>query len=116
MNIKNEIYQLVGEVIELIQYIEWNLCLELNIDGFSSYTLSQIRVMISDAKISDDDTLNNLLTILNKRNDLIHQYFKRMDFVEQSENNDFLINQRNYLINFFNKIQLFNNALVETSD
>jgi hypothetical protein len=110
---KDEIFQTVGEIIELIQYIEWNLCLELEIDGFSNYTWGQIKNMILEADIFDEESSNDLIVILERRNDLVHKYFKRLDFVAQSENYGFLVNQRNYLRNFLQQVQEFNDLLVE---
>ena len=55
--------------------------------------------------IFDLKSSNDLIAILESRNDLITGIFKRLDFVAQSENYDFLVNQRNYLKNFLQQVQ-----------
>ncbi len=116
MEIKDKIFRLVGEIIELIQYIEWNLCLELDIDGLSNYTLGQIKNMIVEEDIFDEDIIDELLLILERRNDLVHKYFKRLDFEKHNSNYLFLDNQYRYLANFLNQIQDLNDKLVGEDD
>lgn len=116
MNYKEKIFILIGELIELIQYIEWNLCIELDIDGLGKYTLGQIKNMIIEEEIFEDDTADELVNILERRNDLIHKYFKRLDFEKHSDNYSFLVNQFNYLSNFLKQVQEFNNVLVEEDE
>lgn len=109
----NLIHQEVGEIIQIIQYIEWNLCLELEIDGLSEITLGQIKTRVVEESVFDEAQANELIDILKKRNDLIHKYFKRLDFEKNTDNTRFLKNQIGYLKNFKNQIIEFNTLLVK---
>lgn len=113
LNYHDQIHQVIGEIIKLIQYIEWNLCLELEIDGFADLTLGQIKTQVLNEEILDEDLATELIFILEKRNDLIHKYFKRLDFEKHFENTSFLDNQYRYLLNLKERVQSFNHSLVE---
>lgn len=113
MNYLELIYQEIGEIIKLIQYIEWNLCLKLEIDGFASITLGQIKTSVIENNFLDEDEAVELIQILEKRNDLIHQYFKRLDFEKHSYNLPFLYSQLGYVKNLKDKVQEFNEMLLK---
>ena len=113
MNYRDSIYQIIGEIIKLIQYIEWNLCLELGIEGFAEFTLGQIKTQVLDEELLDEDLATELIVILEKRNDLVHQYFKRLDFEKHFDNTLFLKNQYRYLVKLKDNVQSFNTSLVE---
>ena len=107
------IYQEIGEILKLIQYIEWNLCLALDIDGLSETTLGQLKTRVIEEDIFNEEQANELLIILEKRNDLVHKYFKRLDFEKHSDNIPFLVNQLRYLKKLNAQVQDFNSSLVE---
>jgi len=113
MNYHDQIHQVIGEIIKLTQYIEWNLCLELEIDGFADLTLGQIKTQVLDEELLDEDLATELIIILEKRNDLIHKYFKRLDFEKHFDHTSFLDNQYRYLLNLKERVQSFNHSLVE---
>lgn len=111
LNLTNDINTAIGEIIKVVQYIEWNLLNRLGINTFAEMTLGQIVDMIRKSEILPDDKVNSLEKILGKRNHLIHQYFKRLDFEKHSDNLSFLDNQKKYLNNFLSQAQSFNSWL-----
>jgi len=113
MNLENQIFETIGQIIQTIQYIEWNLCNELNIDPYEDMTLGQIIGQIEKAKIIDDTKLQELKKICEKRNNLIHMFFKENDFEKHSDNREFLKNKLGYTKNFAEQLNNFNNWLVK---
>lgn len=135
-----DIYFKVGELIKIVQYIEYNLAelmeylkllklLHRNINVSTEKlleakqeakkfreklirrTLGNISKYIEEYNVIPEEQLDELKYILNKRNDLIHQYFKRKDFEKHSENYGFLITEKNYLDNFYRKSKKLNDFI-----
>lgn len=79
-------------------------------------TLGQVKKYVEKANILNTSEISTLSVILEKRNDLIHQYFKRMDFEEHADNWGFLEHQRNYLKKLKNKTQHLNDRLCQLID
>ena len=113
MTYQELIYQEIGEIVKLIQYIEWNLCLELEIDGLTETTLGQLKTRVIEEEIFDEEQAVELIEILEKRNDLVHKYFKRLDFEKHFDNEPFLDSQLRYLQNFKRQVHNFNSLLVD---
>ena len=106
------IYYVIGDIINTIQYIEWNLCLKLDIDTLSSITLGQLKTLVIDNDLLKEEDVYDLYKILERRNDLVHKYFKRLDFEKHENNTGFLENQYRYLLNFKEQVEEFNEKLL----
>jgi hypothetical protein len=107
------IYREIGEIIKTIQYIEWNLCLRLKIDTLADLTLGQLKTMVISQGVFNEENADELCNVLDRRNDLVHKYFKRLDFEKHSENEPFLENQYRYLVNFSKQVDNFNDFLLD---
>jgi len=106
------INQEIGAIIKSVQYIEWNLLNKLNKSTFDDMTLGQIKNLIIEKRIiKDDDAIDELEQILDRRNDLVHKYFKRKDFEKHCQNKPFLENECRYLTNFREQVEHFNKWL-----
>lgn len=118
----NTIYHLVGELLENVQYIEWNLAVLIcdsqkdnkKIDNsklfskMQAMTLGQIINLVKKVNIFEDDELDELEFILNKRNYLAHQFFKINDCVKNSDNKGFISNKNGELKNLLKRFSTFN--------
>lgn len=74
-------------------------------------TMGQIIGYAKKVEFFEDDDLDELEYILNKRNYLAHQFFKQNDIVKHSNNTDFLNNKIGELRNILTRFQNFNNVL-----
>lgn len=122
----NRIYQLVGQIIENAQYLEFNLLLMLKydivlkaFDKEQAITIERYHQLVIDAenksmelkhktmgeiihniremnRLSDDE-VNKLEKVLKTRNYLVHQYFKKHDFEHLYQNEEFLNKEIAYL-------------------
>lgn len=111
MNYLELIYTEIGDIIKNIQYIVWNLCLKFDIDTLSNITLGQLKTLVIDNELLDENDAYQLYTILERRNDLVHKYFKRLNFEKHDNNIVFLENQYRYLLNFKEQVEYFNEKL-----
>ncbi len=122
----NRIYQLVGQIIENAQYLEFNLLLMLKYDivlkafdkeqaitieryhqlvidaenksmGLKHKTMGEIIHNIREMNRLSDDEVNKLEKVLKTRNYLVHQYFKKHDFEHLYQNEEFLNKEIAYL-------------------
>ena len=121
----NELYCLVGEILENAQYIEWNLAVlicksnrinttlneEELFDSMQTSTMGQIIGYAEKIKIFTDEDLKELKYILIKRNYLAHHFFKKNDIVKHQNNTDFLHNNIGELRNILSSFQTFNQYL-----
>jgi len=111
-----EIYEKVGHIIKAVEYIEYNLLDRMGHNTFENMTLGEITAMARRHNILHDDfEEQRLQDILNKRNDLIHQYFKRKDFEANAHNVPFLQHELNYLQSFYQEVSDFNNWLCSSA-
>jgi len=101
----------IGTIIKNVQYIEWNLLDSLQMNTFEELTLGQIINLAS--KVVHSTAIDELKDILSKRNDLVHVYFKRLDFEKQASNETFLKSELRYLEKFSDQVMNFNDWLVE---
>jgi hypothetical protein len=118
-----EIYNLIGEILEIVQYIEWNIvvlaCRECDEDSdelwgeMQTMTLGQVIKKAQQIEVFDEDNIEELEYILNKRNYLVHRYFKDQDFVKHKWNEPFLDNKRKELFNMLIRFKKFNDMLNE---
>ncbi len=122
----NRIYQLVGQIIENAQYLEFNLLLMLKydiilkaFDKSHAITIEKYHQLVIDAenksmelkhktmgeiihniremnRLSEDE-VNKLEKVLKTRNYLVHQYFKKHDFEHFYQDEEFLNKEINYL-------------------
>lgn len=112
------IYQLIGEIIEGTQYIEWNLALMMRYqtilkqfektstiplkefeqsqkkaeelaEEMQTMTLGEIIYLIRQMNTLNYQELGQLKEVLHNRNYIVHQYFKTID-IEQICNNQIL--------------------------
>lgn len=133
----NDLLSKIGEIIKIVQYIEHNLALLIRYqkvlklfedkdsvpndlfyetdqeaeeiqDKLSNMTLGRVINYVKKYRFLNNQELNNLENILQKRNDLIHHYFKDKDFEKHSNNYGFIDNQTRYLTNFLNSAGNFN--------
>ena len=117
----NELYNLFGEIFETAQYIEWNLALLIcksqntNADNMfndmQDMTMGQIIGYAKDARLFNEDDICELEYILDKRNYLAHQFFKKNDKVKHNKNYAFLENKVGELQNILTRFQNFNRIL-----
>lgn len=107
------VYQEIGFIVQIVQYIEWNLLNRLDMNTFEEMTLGQIIELIRNRNVLHSTAIDELETILKKRNDLVHQYFKRKDFEKHWNNIPFLENELGYLKKFRIQVLNFNKWLVE---
>lgn len=141
----DELYNKIGSLIHIVQYIEYNLVEVARLrrilsifDNKSSVPNKVFEEAESDAEdlreqlsnktmgtviktIKKYDVLNDSQTleleeILRKRNDLVHHFFKENDFEEQASNYLFMINRKGYLGNFLTQAEKFNSFLVDLID
>lgn len=110
-DVNNRLKIIIAEVIKITQYIEWNLLRKLNKDTFAEMTLGQIIELVRQRELLPENKLNQLHSILKRRNDITHQYFKRLDFEKHNQNLSFLDHQEKYLKNTLSMIQDFNTWL-----
>ena len=130
----NEIYTLVGKIIEGVQTIEYLLVdgikmakilnvfnkyneisenyyhkIEQDIkkltDEMENMTFGNIIYLIRIHEVLSNDDIEYLESILSKRNQLVHKYFKHSDFELSDEI------KQNYLQKFYNDINEFINYL-----
>ena len=111
MTYQGEIYRLIGSIIKTVQYIECNLLIRLGVDTFEELTLGQINHIIKEHNVLHKTATDELYSILHKRNDLVHTFFKRLDFEKHWDNPEFLKSQIEYLSTFFTQVTEFNNWL-----
>ncbi len=121
----NELYCLVGEILENAQYIEWNLAVlicksnriktplneEELFDSMQTATMGQIIGDAEKSNILSAEDLNELKYILMKRNYLAHHFFKKNDIVKHQNNAGFLNNKIGELRNILSRFQDFNQYL-----
>ena len=117
----DELYCLVGEIFENAQYIEWNIalivCKSENLDADNLFekmqdmTMGQIINCASKSEFFEDSDLEELKYILDKRNYLAHQFFKKNDIVKHNKNVSFLKNKLGELKNILERFQTFNSEL-----
>lgn len=113
-----KIYQIIGEIIENTQYIEWNLALMMRYhiilkqfektstvplkefeqsqkkaeelaEEMQTMTLGEIIHLIRQMNTLNYQELNQLRDVLHHRNYIVHQYFKTID-IEQMCNDPVL--------------------------
>ena len=118
----DELYCLIGEILENAQYIEWNLAVlicksnkvksafnvEEFFDSMQSSTMGQIIRKAEEIKIFSNEDLTELKYILTKRNYLAHHFFKKNDIVKHQNNAEFLNNKMGELRNILSRFQSFN--------
>lgn len=139
-----KIFELTGKIIQCAQYIEYNLALIISLkeilknfdyrnsipiteynniektarnlrDKMSENSLGYTVRIVKDSDIFNNETIESLEDILNKRNMLIHNFFKENDFEIQCCNHKFIDNNYRRLLNIFNKFTNFNNYICKIS-
>lgn len=118
---KNNLYELFGEIFENAQYIEWNVALIVSkahntaatclFEKMQEMTMGQIIGHARKVECFSDDDINELEYILEKRNYLAHQFFKQNDIVKHSDNEKFLVNKVGELNNILIRFQNYNKRL-----
>ncbi len=119
----NKLYYLFGEIFENAQYIEWNIALIVskshNIDAANLFeemqtmTMGKIIGYAKKVEYFEESDIEELEYILDKRNYLAHQYFKKNDIVKHNKNCAFLENKVRELRNILTRFQNFNSELSE---
>lgn len=117
----NELYGLFGEIFEIAQYIEWNIALissksQYNkaknmFEDMQEMTMGQIVNIARRVEYFENEDIEELEYILNKRNYLAHQFFKQNDIVKHKENYEFIDNKIRELNNILNRFDKFNNYM-----
>lgn len=123
-----EIYRLIGMIIENVQNIEYQLIrvFQLNslskknkytspylfqmidsrteqfVKDMSNMTLGRLMGIIRKQDFLSIDDMNDLESLLSKRNQLVHQFFK---YNEMNQSDEFV--KLNYLHNFFEESKSF---------
>lgn len=120
----NELYCLFGEIFENAQYIEWNLalivCESHNIkaadnlfEKMQDMTMGEVIGFAKKVEYFEPQDIEELEYILNKRNYLAHQFFKKNNIVKHNGNAKFLENKIGELQNILRRFENFNNMLSE---
>lgn len=137
-----KIYQLIGQIIENSQYIEWNLALILRCntilkefertnsiplsrfenvlqeadelaDELSRMTLGEIIHRVKEIERLRSEDIEQLERVLRTRNYLVHQYFKKHNIEEEKQDANFMNNEVKYLETILQKMYEVNSVLVE---
>lgn len=137
-----KIYQLIGQIIENSQYIEWNLALILRCntilkefertnsiplskfenvlqeadelaDELSRMTLGEIIHRVKEIERLRGEDIEQLERVLRTRNYLVHQYFKKHNIEEEKQDANFINNEVKYLETILQKMYEVNSVLVE---
>ncbi len=137
-----KIYQLIGQIIENSQYIEWNLALILRCntilkefertnriplskfenvlqeadelaDELGRMTLGEIIHKVKVIERLHNEDIEQLERVLRTRNYLVHQYFKKHNVEEEKQDANFINNEVKYLESILQKMYEVNNILVE---
>ena len=137
-----KIYQLIGQIIENSQYIEWNLALILRCntilkefertnsiplsrfenvlqeadelaDELSRMTLGEIIHRVKEIERLRGQDIEQLERVLRTRNYLVHQYFKKHNIEEEKQDANFINNEVKYLETILQKMYEVNSVLVE---
>ena len=137
-----KIYQLIGQIIENSQYIEWNLALILRCntilkefertnsiplsrfenvlqeadelaDELSRMTLGEIIHRVKEIERLRSEDIEQLERVLRTRNYLVHQYFKKHNIEEEKQDSNFINNEVKYLETILQKMYEVNSVLVE---
>lgn len=136
------IYSLIGKIIENAQYIEFNLITLVKcdyilkeFDNKSELSLVKYNLIVEEAEITslelthktlgeiihqikslnrlDSDEIACLERVLKTRNYLVHQYFKKNDFLKQNIDNNFIKKEIDYLTNILVSMYNLNNSLAK---
>ncbi len=117
----NELYGLFGKIFEVAQYIEWNIALISSksqhnkaknmFENMQEMTMGQIVNIARGVEYFENEDIEELEYILNKRNYLAHQFFKQNDIVKHKENSKFIDNKIRELNNILNRFEKFNNYM-----
>lgn len=137
-----KIYQLIGQIIENSQYIEWNLALILRCntilkefertnsiplsrfenvlqeadelaDELGKMTLGEIIHRVKEIERLRSEDIEQLERVLRTRNYLVHQYFKKHNIEEEKQDANFINNEVKYLETILQKMYEVNSVLVE---
>ena len=137
-----KIYQLIGQIIENSQYIEWNLALILRCntilkefertnsiplsrfenvlqeadelaDELSRMTLGEIIHRVKEIERLRGEDIEQLERVLRTRNYLVHQYFQKHNIEEEKQDANFINNEVKYLETILQKMYEVNSVLVE---
>lgn len=132
------LYTLVGQIIENAQYIEWNLALMLRCHmilkefeendtiplsvfenvvkdaedlsyELSHQTLGEIVHRVKETRLLKLDDILKLEKVLRERNKLVHHYFKKHDFDDNSN----VEKEISYLTNILNNMNQVNITLAD---
>ncbi len=133
-----KIRYLLGKIFETVQYLEYNLSLllrysmiyremkknEIKIKSISSRVDKQLKdakvdfqtfgnliSTLSENNVLEKKDLDELEDLLQTRNTLAHQYFKKNKFEEQENNKAFLDGQSNYLLHIQNRVKNLNDRI-----
>ena len=111
MTYRQEICYRVGEIIEIVQHIEWHLLEKLAMDGHKEITFGGISGLARGYGIIDHETAIELDYIVAERNDLVHQYFKRQDFEAHPRTDDFWLAELRHLDDLKSRVLNLNHRL-----
>ncbi len=104
------IYQKIGEIIEMVQYIEYNLAEYFDLDH--TWTTGQLANKCLNENLLNEEEAKKLEVIVEKRNHLVHQFFKEIDFYDHLNDGTFLEKQDAYLRKFLKMVQMFNKHIL----
>lgn len=80
-------------------------------NSVATYTFGALIAELSTLQTIDKKDLDELEELLQKRNYLVHQFFKVNDFEKQKQNREFLLNMIGRLNRYNNRVNNFNNML-----
>lgn len=108
----NDIYKKIGEIIQMVQYIEYNVADYLGVEH--NRTTGQIAKEAIEKDLFNEEQAKRFELIVEKRNNLVHQYFKENDF--ENINDDFLEKQHEYLRKFLTLVEQFNRHVINITN
>ncbi len=80
-------------------------------ENMQEMTMGQIVSIARGVEYFENEDIEELEYILNKRNYLAHQFFKQNDIVKHKENSKFIDNKIRELNNILNRFEKFNNYM-----
>lgn len=97
--------------VRTMQDISKNVEQTLKLKKIDLQTFGNLISTLSESKVLEKPDLDELEEILQTRNILAHQYFKKNRFEEQEKNKAFLEGQANYLLHFQNRVMNLNDRI-----
>jgi len=118
-----EMYCVIGEIIEICQFIEHNFAIMMCREDrtcdadelflkMSKMTLGQVVGLVKKSGMFNEDAISDFEKMVNDRNEIVHQFFKKNDF-QNNQKPNFFKNRLSYLKNRLKELHETNSWLCE---